>query len=86
MNYRVLKKFGFKIFIGVVAIVYFGGMPVLTALIAQHAGYDFDTGLTAGVSVFVFLPLIALIVATVYDQARQEVENEDREIIDRLSE
>jgi len=81
---RVWKRFLFKIGkLGALAAYVVSAM-VLPSLLTNYLGYGYDPGITIGVVVFIFIPIIAYIIYDLYKDAKYEVEQENCKMINTL--
>lgn len=81
---RVWKRFLIKVSKGVGAIAYVLGSMFAGGFIAGWLGFDVEAGILAGATVMVVLPMVAFLLRDVYRDAKQEVEWENRKMMNAL--
>lgn len=81
---RVWKRFLLKVGKGVAAISYVLGSMFLGGFISDYLGYDPEAGILAGTLVMVVLPMIAFLLRDTYKDAKQEIEWENRKMMNAL--
>lgn len=81
---RVWKRFLIKVSKGVGVIAYVLGSMFVGGLIAGWLGFDIEAGILAGAGVMVVLPMVAFLLRDVYRDAKQEVEWENRKMMNAL--
>jgi hypothetical protein len=81
---RIWKRFLFKVAKGVAVISYVLGSMFVGGFIAGWLGYDPEAGIMAGAFVMVIFPIIAFLLRDIYQDAKREVEWENRKMMDTL--
>ncbi len=81
---RVWKRFLIKVSKGLGAIAYILGSMFAGGFIAGWLGFDIEIGIMVGAVVMVFLPMIAVLLRDVYRDAKQEVEWENRKLMNAI--
>jgi hypothetical protein len=81
---RVWKRFLFKISKGVGIVAYILGSLGIGAVVSLWLGYDPQAGVLVGAGLFIFLPLITIVLRDTYRDSKEEVEQENRNILRAL--
>jgi len=81
---RVWKRFLKKIFYAIGFVLYFLAAIVIPEFVFQLFDLPPGMGATAGVALFIGVPVIGLIIRDVYRDAKREVEDENRRMMRTL--
>jgi hypothetical protein len=81
---RVWKRFLLKVSKGVGVIAYVTGSMFAGGLTAGWLGFDIEAGIFAGAVVMVIFPMIAYLLRDIYRDAKQEVEWENRKMMNAI--
>jgi len=81
---RVWKRFLFKIGVFLATIVYVSIAIVGGGYVSLLTGNSFEVGSIIGASIMIFLPVCIMAIMNFYDDAKFEVEKENRELLRKI--